>query len=356
MAELDKIELKDRHLVNGYEFPVAYQVKNTSKHVSTDEVAELLKKKAEQGFFRDVLNKNGAIVLRLGNTDPDVLSKYVKAIGYGSNLVPFVQNGSTAERTHITDVLTTANEGPSEIELYQHNEFSRFKTYPSTLFFACTKYTAKGGETPIVHGAETFEDVKRKNPKFLKQLAKRGLLFSQIWAYKSSNRTGWQDYYSFGRTIKPEDTLEQRKEKAGKICFDHISEDFRWDKDNNLDVKEHTEPVKLYNNGEKKYGVLFNSIPAFYGDIKDKKNSYGKTTEISYDDNEDPIPHEDLDLILQSSLDTEYNHKWVAGDLAIVNNYQVSHGRKPWRDGERKVIVSMWDNPNKPDFPRYSED
>lgn len=354
MAELDKIKLKDSHLVNGYEFPVAYKVKSKGEQsISTEDVAQLLKNKAEEGFFRNILDKNGAIVLRLGNIDPNVISKYVEAIGYGSKLVPFVQNGSTAERTQITNVLTTANEGPGGIEIYQHNEFSRFKTYPSTLFFACTEYTAKGGETPIVHGAETFEDVKRKNPTFLKRLARRGLLFTQIWAYKSPNRTGWQDYYSFGRTIQPEDTLEQRKKKAGKVCFDHISEDFEWDKDNNLDVKEHTEPVKLYNNGDKKYGVLFNSIPTFYGDIRDKKNSYGKTTEISYDDNEEPISHEDLDLILQSSLDTEYNHNWVPGDLAIINNYQVSHGRKPWRDGERKIIVSMWDTPNKRDFSRY---
>lgn len=109
----------------------------------------MLKSKAEEGFFKNVLNKNGAIILRLGNIDSEVLSKYVKTIGYGSKLVPFVQNGSTAERTQITDVFTTANEGPGEIELYQHNEFSLFKTYPGTLFFACTKYTAKGGQTQL---------------------------------------------------------------------------------------------------------------------------------------------------------------------------------------------------------------
>ncbi|KAF6009515.1 hypothetical protein HII12_003058 [Brettanomyces bruxellensis] len=302
MAELDKIKLKDSHLVNGYEFPVAYKVKSEGEQsISTEDVAQLLKNKAEEGFFRNILDKNGAIVLRLGNIDPNVISKYVEAIGYGSKLVPFVQNGSTAERTQITNVLTTANEGPGGIEIYQHNEFSRFKTYPSTLFFACTEYTAKGGETPIVHGAETFEDVKQLDGRII-------ILLEEQFSLKIH----WS----------------KERRKAGKVCFDHISEDFEWDKDNNLDVKEHTEPVKLYNNGDKKYGVLFNSIPTFYGDIRDKKNSYGKTTEISYDDNEEPISHEDLDLILQSSLDTEYNHNWVPGDLAIINNYQVSHGRK----------------------------
>lgn len=350
MVELEKIPLKDRHIVNGNEFPVAYKPDSSA---SISETIQLLKKKAKEGFFNKALEDNGAIVLRLGNTDPEVLSQYIKAIGYGSGKVPFEQNGSTAERTQITDILTTANEGPGEIELYQHNEFSRFTAYPTTLFFACIKYTAQGGETPIVHGAETFQDVKKQNPTFIKELARRGLLFEQIWSYHSPNRTGWQDKYSFGKDINPTDDLEQRKKKAGKVCSERISKDYNWDQENNLVVREHTEPIKLYENGDNKYGVLFNSVPTFYGDIRDKKNSYGKTTDISYDDNGEPIAHKDLNLILESSLNNEYNHSWVPGDLAIVNNYQVSHGRKPWRNGERKVIVSMWDTPNKPEYKRY---
>jgi hypothetical protein len=34
------------------------------------------------------------------------------------------------------------------------------------------------------------------------------------------------------------------------------------------------------------------------------------------------------------------------GDLVMVDNYQVQHGRYPWFDGERKIIVSMWDTEN----------
>jgi hypothetical protein len=34
------------------------------------------------------------------------------------------------------------------------------------------------------------------------------------------------------------------------------------------------------------------------------------------------------------------------GDLVLVDNYQVSHGRDPWFDGERVILVSMWDTDN----------
>lgn len=30
------------------------------------------------------------------------------------------------------------------------------------------------------------------------------------------------------------------------------------------------------------------------------------------------------------------------GDLLLVDNFQVSHGREPW-EGERRILVSMWD-------------
>jgi hypothetical protein len=36
------------------------------------------------------------------------------------------------------------------------------------------------------------------------------------------------------------------------------------------------------------------------------------------------------------------------GDLILVNNYLVSHGRDPWYEGERRIIVSMWDT-DKPE-------
>jgi alpha-ketoglutarate-dependent taurine dioxygenase len=35
--------------------------------------------------------------------------------------------------------------------------------------------------------------------------------------------------------------------------------------------------------------------------------------------------------------------KTQPGDIALVDNYQVSHARAPWTKGDRKILVSMWD-------------
>lgn len=144
------------------------------------------------------------------------ISKFIKIIGYRSGDVPFVQNGSTAQRTRITDVLTTANEGPGDLDIYRHNEFSLSKMFPSKLFFACREYTAKGGETPIVHGAEIFNDIQKKDPEFISSLSKRCLLFEQTWNYDNSEGLNWTDKYAFGRLLKEDDSLEEKKQKAEK--------------------------------------------------------------------------------------------------------------------------------------------
>ncbi|GMG56164.1 unnamed protein product [Ambrosiozyma monospora] len=145
-----KINNPKARTFKGNEFPISYileqsELQGTSSSLSSssssDSILELLKRKAKSGFFTDALRHNGAILLRnLGTTDPELISKYIKVIAKHSDLQPFEQNGTVAQRHDVTDVLTTANEGSPSNRIYQHNEFSRFTDYPTTLFFVCVKF------------------------------------------------------------------------------------------------------------------------------------------------------------------------------------------------------------------------
>ncbi|VEU20732.1 DEKNAAC101543 [Brettanomyces naardenensis] len=373
MVDLKIVPITPRRIHN-HTFPVAYHL---SGPASQSDVEQLLKAKSEEGFFNSVLKEHGAIVLRLGNPDPAVLSTYIKIIGKGSGDSPFQQIGSTAQRTQITDILTNANESSPELEIFQHNEFSRFNRYPTKLYFACSKYEvtkSDGGEgkdgpngadhphssvqtigqTPLVHGRELFDALQQKVPLLITELSKRGLYMEQVWKYETDDHTGWTDKYSFGRDILEGDSLEQKKKKAEPLIAEYVSKDFHWDPStNDLIVGEHTQPLRTYENESESYGVSFNSIPTFYAGMKYKKNSYGKTRSISYDDGGE-ISEYYLDTILETSRELEYNHEWEEGDIVIVDNYQVSHGRKPWK-GVKKVLVSMWDKPSKAKFEGWTK-
>ncbi|AQZ11951.1 hypothetical protein BZL39_C08840 [Zygosaccharomyces parabailii] len=354
MPNLTKLYLSNSHGVNGNEFPIAFSLDaSDSFKESPERVSAYFKNLAQTDFFNKALAFHGTIIIRnTGTTDPEVISKYINAIGTGSGDQPFVQNGTTATRTEITDILCTANEGPSSIYIHQHNEFSRFKKHPTKLFFVCTKYGSetKGGQTPIVHGAELFKFLSEKTPDLLNNLAIRGLYYAQIWANVSLTKTSWKDYYCFGREINKNDELPVAKQKAQKNVHANVSEDYEWLENNDLLVHQHTKPVRLYHNQYtgQRVPTLFTSLATYFYQYKVK--SYNTPTfELRYDDGK-VIDKNLLEILLQASIDLSYEHEWQEGDIAIVDNYQVSHGRCPWSDGPRQILVSLWDTPNKQDY------
>ncbi|GMM35305.1 hypothetical protein DASC09_026300 [Saccharomycopsis crataegensis] len=353
MIEITRAPLPDAHIVNGKEFPALYNFKESGKDL--DIFLRFLADKAKTGFFAKALADHGAIVLRdSGFIDPESLSKIVETISVNSNNKFFFQAGSTAQRSDIAKYITSANEGDPSINIHQHNEFSRFDTFPRNLFFICQDIddSTIGGETPLVHGYEFFETLNKIYPQYVKDLAEKKLYFKQVWKYRSDNNTSWENKYCFGQDINPEDDIATKKEKAEKQASERITKDWEWDDDNNLVVHQHTVPIRYfsskYREDNAKYPVFFNSLATYY--YTQKHGKFSST--IQYDNKED-IPTEFLEAILENSIKLEYNHKWKKGDIAIVDNYQVSHGRLGWSNGSRKVVVSMWDDVEKLDYPAW---
>ncbi|KAG7819867.1 hypothetical protein KL909_004616 [Ogataea angusta] len=354
VLKLEKIVLPHAHVFRGREFPVAYNLHNSDGSHSPDEVAAFLAELGARGFFNKQLKNHGVVVLRhTGTTDPEVISRYVEAIATSSGDEEFEQTGVTAKRTIVTPHLSTANEGPSDLAIYQHNEFSRFLKYPSRLFFVCTRYKAAGGATPLVHGGELFAALEQVYPDFLTELGNKGLYMKQTWPLETDNSTAWIDYFCFGRDLHTNEDLETQKNKASVLVEEYVSKDYYFDENNDLIVGQHSRPIRNYRVSEtESYPVLFNSIAAYYADSKFKSNAYQKTAALDYD-NSEPIPIKYLDELLEQSIKLAYHHEWQEGDIAIVDNHQVSHGREPWA-GERHVLVSMWDQKNKPVYEPWS--
>lgn len=357
MATITKISLENAHIVNGNEFPVAYRIDADDEFLKdTDAVAALLKKYADEKVFSASLTKSGALVIRnTGTTDPEILSKYIEAIGSGSGDEFFEQHGTTAQRTEITKLLSTANEGPSSDIIYQHNEYSRFTLYPTRLFFVCTQYGpgTKGGETPIVHGAEFFNHLKEYTPELLKRIAKDGIYYEQTWFKTTNNNTSWGDYFCFGDKITTDDSLEDAKGKAAEAVKKFVSEDFHWTEHDDLVVGQHTQPIRIHEDPttHEKYPTVFSSVATYYYYASVTKSYSTPTKPLLYDNGTgEEIDTTQLAKLLQISEDIAYKHSWEEGDIAIVDNYQVSHGRCPWSDGPRKILVSMWDTPGKDEY------
>lgn len=54
------------------------------------------------------------------------------------------------------------------------------------------------------------------------------------------------------------------------------------------------------------------------------------------------IPTHYLEKLIEVINDARILVKWQVGDVLVLDNHLVQHGREPW-EGERKVLASLWD-------------
>ncbi|KAH3672176.1 hypothetical protein WICMUC_004405 [Wickerhamomyces mucosus] len=344
---LERIRLPEVRIVNGREFPAAFQLNLNGEEYDNSKVHELLKKFSESGTFTKLIEDHGAVVLRdLVESSDDSkageIADLIKTVESNRGHVEFPQNGTLTTRTRVGHNLYTANKKASpDSRLLQHNEYSRFKKFPVTLVFTILDYTAEGGETPLVHGAELYNYAIKELPNFVEKLSKEGLAFRRDFWPKIATKERpalWNHEVTFGRNIKPEDSLEVQKQKVEEIAKEYISDNFQWTPEDDLIIDSYAKAVKAFK-GEP---LIFSSIPAFASryDPKDPSITFG---------NGDKFDFEDLTKFLSITDKLEYKHNWKSGDIAFIHNYQVSHGKLPFRGGKRSTEVGMWDEaqPNR---------
>ncbi|UZJ55596.1 hypothetical protein CBS101457_004916 [Exobasidium rhododendri] len=63
------------------------------------------------------------------------------------------------------------------------------------------------------------------------------------------------------------------------------------------------------------------------------------------DDGDDdfPFPQEWIDSILRITAEEQIDVSWQVGDVLLIDNLAVQHGRRPWK-GDRRLLASLWDS------------
>lgn len=310
---------------------------------------------SSQGIFDDLIFKHGAVLIKnIGHSSAAHFSKLITAIEEGRGNKPYQQIGLAGKRHEKAKNVFTANEGPPSIRFYQHNEYARYTHFPPYIHFFCSEAATQGGETPLGHSAELFEKVYEAMPEFIEELVQRRVKSSQNYPSKLSKRNfegnefHWEDADAFGHFIKDGDSRKVQKEKA-EVMIRKLTDDFTWNEDESVTIHQHVPPIRVHPVSGKP--IFFNGLVGRFGTARDKEaldppyigNDGGYYAPIAFSDGE-LIPKNKLLKILEISLLLEFNHKWEDGDLVLVDNYQVSHGRLPWYDGNRVILVSMWDN------------
>lgn len=361
------VDVPNAQLINGNVFPLVYQVEATNID-DKEQIADILKDISGTGKFTELLTKHGAVLLRgFNDNSSEAFSKFVTAIETGRGRTPFEQIGLAGKRFEQAKNVYTANEGPASTRFYQHNEYARYTHFPANIHFFSQKATKHGGGgSPIANSNVFYNRVLQEIPEFIKEVSKKNLISTQVYPSRTKKSTVtkgneffWEDYDSFGKEIDYEhDSFELKKEKAEKQIR-RLTDDFSWNEDGSVTIRQHVPAFRKH--PVTGLPVFFNGLNGRYGTSRDngalEPPYIGKTGGVflpsTYDDGE-LIPLKYLEIVNRISREIEFVHKWEEGDLLLIDNYQVSHGREPWRDDDQRVVlVSMWDDLNGPKLLEY---
>ena len=272
------------------------------------------------------LSEAGAILFR-GFDVPEIEDFDAAAESYGEENFPYEESLSNAVRINLTPRVFTANEAPPETSIFLHHEMAQTPIYPSKLFFYCNISADTGGATPLCRSDILLEKLEEENPELVEDFSSKGVRYSHTMPAQDDHGSGQGRSWRSTLGVDDPDAAEARLSKLGY--------DWEWQDEEALRVTSpRLEAVRELPNGRR---VFFNQLIAAYRGWADKRNDPSKS--ISYGDGS-PIDAGEMQVAIDLADELSFDLEWQAGDVALIDNFLVMHGRRPFQ-GTRKVLASL---------------
>jgi alpha-ketoglutarate-dependent taurine dioxygenase len=271
------------------------------------------------------LHEYGAVLVRGAVDNAELLEQAARVIG--GELLAYTER--TTPRSSVSGNVYTSTEYPSSQTIPQHNESAYSRRSPRWLFFACVTPSESGGETPLADSAAVLRHLPED---LVERFRERGVRYT--CSYRPGMGLTWQEVFQ-----------TDSKAEVEKYC-DENGLEFEWLSDEELRTRSRRPAIVT--DPETGREVWFNQAHLFHVTNLPKKVQAALVE--MYDEADYPkhafygdgssISDKDLELIRKAYQDTIFANSWERGDLMIVNNLRVSHGRRPYT-GARRVLVAM---------------
>ena len=276
------------------------------------------------------LLRHGAVLFRgFGIRSQELLQQAVGSLG--ERALDYVDGNSPREK--LGAGVYTSTEYPPEFFISLHNELSYSNRWPSRVFFCCVTAPREGGETPLADSrailrelpADVREAFVTKKVKYIRNLH-GGRGFGPSWqkTFETDDRAVVEEF------CRSTDT------------------DFQWKSDGSLTVTQVRPATAIHpKTGE---AVWFNQADQFHPSthpqaiyesmlaLYDGREELMPQTACFGDDT--PMEKAMLDEVRKTVAGRIRTFPWQEGDLLMVDNMLVAHGRKPFKP-PRKILVSM---------------
>lgn len=293
---------------------------------TVEEVNLLAWAKSNQQFIDTQLLKHGGILFR--NFKVKGTAEFEQFIIVVSGKLLQYQERSSP-RSQVSGNIYTSTDYPATHSIFLHNENSYQHTWPLKIFFFCITPAIQGGETPIADVRKVFE---RIHPMIKERFIQKQVMYVRNF----NNRFGlpWQTVFQ---------TVD--KVKVEEYCRSNGIE-VEWKDGNCLRTRQVRQAiVKHPQTGEMvwfNHAAFFNvstleptireALLAEYEEEYLPNNTYygdGSSIESSV-----------LDEIREAYRQETVTFQWQKGDILMLDNMLVAHGRSPFI-GSRKVVVGM---------------
>jgi len=218
---------------------------------------------------------------------------------------------------------------PADQSILFHNESSHLPCWPLKQWFCCLQAAESGGETPIVDCRQVYQ---RLDPKIRERFREKGVMY--VRNFTNGLGVSWQEFFKTTEKLVVEEYCRQ------------VGTKFEWKGDNGLRTRQVCPAVAQHpKTGEV---VWFNQVQHWHLACLDRATRESllrlfEEVELPrncYYGDGSPIEESVMEEIGNIYWQEAVSFPWQKGDILMIDNMLVAHGRKPYR-GTRKIVVAM---------------
>ncbi|MGW0688755.1 TauD/TfdA family dioxygenase [Streptomyces sp. NPDC002754] len=275
----------------------------------------------------ELLTEHKALIFRGFGVSPETIEPVLSRLV--PDRLPYVHGNSP--RTKVGGNLYTSTEYPQQYTISMHNELSYAHRWPTRLTFYCEKAAESGGATPVLDGQLWLDSLDAE----VRDAFAGGIRYVQ----------NLHDGFGFGKSWQ--DTFETDDRAVVEEFLRHSRADWEWGPDGLRVTQLRPSTTKHPVTGAE---VWFNQAdqwhPAGLGDeasaeLYDILTPNEFPQYVTFADGT-AIPDAYIEQIIDRGLRSAVDVDWQSGDVLLIDNVLLAHGRRPF-EGTRRVLVAMSD-------------
>lgn len=276
--------------------------------------------------IRGKLLEHGAVLLRgFAVKRPEDFGEFITALGMKTLNYTY----RSTPRTSRGPGLYTATEYPAAREIPLHNENSYQRVWPRKLAFCCLRAASAGGATPLADMRAATRSVDRQ---VLDKFRRLGVRYDRV--FHAHIDLSWQDAFQ-----------TQDRGEVERFCEENGIQ-HAWLEDDVLKTSQVCPGVVRHDESDEEF--LFNQAHLFHPSALGERTlqhmleAFGRELlpRNAFYGNGEEIGNETLQTLRVAYAQAAFDLDWLPGDVALIDNVQVAHGRRSY-SGERQVLAAL---------------